>query len=125
MRVLVDGLIKLALEGPAETVIENETYKRFYMHRTSHWIGLDVHDVGAYSIGGVPRPMAPGMVLTVEPGIYISPTDETVPERYRGIGVRIEDDVLVTAGAPDILTADTPKEISEIEAIVGSNLLEL
>jgi len=124
--VLVDGLIELGLlEGPAEKAIEDESYKRFYMHRTSHWIGMDVHDVGAYSIDGSPRPMQAGMVLTVEPGIYISPADTSVPERYRGIGIRIEDDIVVTNGAPDILTSATPKEIADIEAVVGTKLLDL
>jgi Xaa-Pro aminopeptidase len=85
------------------------------MHRTSHWLGMDVHDVGAYYVGGKPRPLAPGMVLTVEPGIYIAKDYDKVAPEWRGIGVRIEDDVLVTEGAPENLTASIPKTVAEIE----------
>ena len=95
------------------------------MHNTSHWIGLDVHDVGTYMEGEGYKNLEPGMVLTVEPGIYIQPTDDTVPAEYRGIGIRIEDDVLVTDGEPDVLTASVPKEIADIEAIVGTAQLSL
>ena len=125
-RVLVEGLIELGLlQGEVDEVIENESYKRFYMHNTSHWIGMDVHDVGAYYHDGRSRPLEPRMVLTVEPGIYIAPNDETVPENYRGIGIRIEDDILITEGDPEILTAAIPKEVEDIEALVGSKSLNL
>ncbi|MFO0000913.1 MAG: M24 family metallopeptidase, partial [bacterium] len=83
------------------------------MHGTGHWLGIDVHDPGAYHVGGVSRPLAPGMVLTVEPGIYVPPDDERAPAEYRGIGVRIEDDVLVTDGAPEVLTAACPKSVAD------------
>ncbi|MEE2756563.1 MAG: aminopeptidase P N-terminal domain-containing protein [Myxococcota bacterium] len=126
VRTLVEGLIALnLLEGPVQEAIANESYRRFYMHRTSHWIGMDVHDVGEYQRDGSPRSFEPGMVLTVEPGIYISPADLDVPEGYRGIGIRIEDDIVITAGDPENLTAAIPKEIDEIEALVGSQPLSL
>src|SRR6185503_4868234 len=112
---LVRGLVKLGLlAGPVETAIAQETYKRFYMHRTSHWLGLDVHDCGAYVVDGKSRALEPGMVLTVEPGLYVAPDDETVEARWRGIGVRIEDDVLVTAAGHEVLTRDVPKAVDEI-----------
>jgi Xaa-Pro aminopeptidase len=84
------------------------------MHRTSHWLGMDVHDVGAYFESGKPRRLEPGMVLTVEPGIYIAPDDDSVPPQWRGIGVRIEDDVLVTTAEPEVLTAGIPKTVDEV-----------
>ena len=85
------------------------------MHGTSHWLGLDVHDVGAYSRDGKPRPLAPGMVITVEPGLYIALDDTTAPAELRGIGVRIEDDVVITTDGPEVLTAACPKEVEELE----------
>jgi len=124
VKVLAAGLVELGLlKGTVDACIEREDYKRFYMHRTSHWLGMDVHDVGRYWLAGASRTLEPGMVLTVEPGIYISPHDESVPERYRGIGIRIEDDVLITAGHPEILSGDAPKEVEEIEALVGTSTL--
>ena len=90
------------------------------MHGTGHWLGLDVHDVGRYKIDGVARHFVPGMVMTVEPGIYIAPGSEGVDPRFHGIGIRIEDDVLVTAGAPEMLTRDVPKAIAEVEALMAS-----
>ncbi len=115
VRVITRGLVKLGLlQGEVDKLIETEGYKRFFMHRTSHWLGMDVHDVGAYFEAGKPRGLEPGMVLTVEPGIYIAPGDETVPAEWRGIGVRIEDDVLVTTSAPEVLTAGIPKTVEEI-----------
>jgi len=127
VEVLVEGLIELGLlEGNADELIADESYKRFYMHQTSHWIGMDVHDVGRYTTSeGLPRPFEAGMVLTVEPGIYISPSDTEVPAPYRGIGIRIEDDILVTNDEPDNLSIDVPKELEEIEEIVGSRRLDL
>ena len=116
VRVLCEGLARLGLlaESPGSAV-ESGSYRRFYMHRTSHWLGLDVHDCGAYVRDGVPRRLEEGMVLTVEPGIYVGEDDESVAEGWRGIGIRIEDDVLVTGNGPDVLTADIPKTVAEIE----------
>ena len=115
-RVLAQGLIDLKLcAGSLDTVLETGAYKQFYMHRAGHWLGLDVHDVGLYRLGGESRTLEPGMVLTVEPGCYIRPADN-VPEEFWDIGVRIEDDVLVTADGTENLTAATPKSIAEVEA---------
>ncbi len=114
--VITRGLVKLGLlQGEVDKLIETEAYKPFYMHRTSHWLGMDVHDVGRYWIDGKPRTLAPGMVLTVEPGIYIGRDYDKVPAEWRGIGVRIEDDILVTEGDPVDLTAGIPKTVAEIE----------
>jgi Xaa-Pro aminopeptidase len=118
VKVLVQGLIDLKLcNGTRDSVIESGDYRRFYMHRTGHWLGLDVHDVGEYKENGQWRPLAEGMTLTVEPGCYIRPA-EAVPEAFWNIGVRVEDDVLVTRSGCEVLTARTPKEPSEIEAIM-------
>ena len=121
VRVLAEGLIDLgALKGRVKRVIDQEKYKRFYMHRTGHWLGMDVHDVGSYRTGDEPRTLEPGMVMTVEPGLYIAPDDGKAPKRLRGIGIRIEDDVLITQSGCEVLTAAAPKSIEEIESIVGS-----
>jgi Xaa-Pro aminopeptidase len=121
VRALAQGMLDLKLlEGSLDGVIESGAYKRFYMHRTGHWLGLDVHDAGEYRSGPGDdgwRILAPGMALTVEPGCYIRPADD-VPAAFHDIGVRIEDDVLVTAGGCEILTADTPKTIADIEALM-------
>jgi len=118
VRVLAQGMLDLKLvSGSLDTVLEKESYKRFYMHRTGHWLGLDVHDAGDYRRGGQWRPLAPGMTLTVEPGLYIR-ADDDVPERLRNIGVRIEDDVLVTAQGCELLTAEAPKLVADIEALM-------
>jgi Xaa-Pro aminopeptidase len=118
-RVLAQGLIDLKLcEGTLDAVLESGAYKQFYMHRAGHWLGLDVHDVGLYRVGGESRVLEPGMVLTVEPGCYIRPADN-VPEAFWDIGVRIEDDVLVTAAGNDNLTAAAPKTIADVEAACG------
>lgn len=103
------------LQGEPSELIEKEAYKPYFMHRTSHWLGMDVHDVGAYYVGGKPRALDEGMVLTVEPGIYISKNDEKVDAKWRGIGVRIEDDILVTKDGPQNLTEDIPKSIEDLE----------
>jgi Xaa-Pro aminopeptidase len=114
--VMVDGLIDLGLlDGDKQEVIETERYKRFCLHKSSHWLGLDVHDVGDYLIDRKWRELEPGMVLTVEPGIYI-PDEDDIPRRFRGIGIRIEDDVLVTPSGNEVLTAAAPKTVKEIEA---------
>jgi Xaa-Pro aminopeptidase len=118
VRVLAQGLIELKLiAGSLPEVLEKETYKRFYMHRTGHWLGLDVHDAGDYKRQGAWRALAPGMTLTVEPGLYIR-GDADIPERLRNIGVRIEDDVLVADAGCEVLTAEAPKTISDIEALM-------
>jgi Xaa-Pro aminopeptidase len=117
LRVLVNGLLGLGfLAGSIEDILKHRSYRRFYMHRTSHWLGMDVHDVGAYTVGKEPRKLAPGMVLTVEPGLYIEHGAPGVDPRYHGIGVRIEDDVLVTPAGREVLTEGIPKAIPEIEA---------
>lgn len=119
VQVLLEGLLSLGfVKADLEAALENGLYRRYYMHRTSHWLGIDVHDVGKYMLDGVSRTLEPGMVLTVEPGLYI-PNEEDVPERYRGLGIRIEDDVLVTSAGREVLTEGLPKEIEELEAMVG------
>ena len=118
VRVLAQGFIDLGLcQGTLDTVLEKEDYKRFYMHRTGHWLGLDVHDAGDYKEGGEWKQLQPGMTLTVEPGCYVRPA-ETVPERFWNIGVRIEDDALVTPAGCEILTAGAPKLVGEVEALM-------
>ncbi|MDN5865203.1 MAG: aminopeptidase P N-terminal domain-containing protein [Gammaproteobacteria bacterium] len=119
VRVITRGLIKLGLlKGTPARLIKEGAYQKFYMHRAGHWIGLDVHDVGDYKVGGEWRELEPGMVLTVEPGIYIPPGTRGVAKKWWGIGVRIEDDVLVTRGEPDVLTGALVKEPDEIEAFM-------
>ena len=104
------------LSGDLDTLIEEKKYEPYYMHRTSHWLGMDVHDVGRYYVGGKHRPLEQDFVLTVEPGIYIASDAEDVDERWRGIGVRIEDDVVVTRSGAEVLTAGVPKTIADVEA---------
>src|SRR5437870_8857732 len=118
VRVLVDALVSLRLlGGSADEAIEKESYRRFSMHRTSHWLGRDVHDVGRYADDGKPRPLEPRMVFTVEPGLYIPADAENVPEAFRGIGIRIEDDVLVTETGAEVLSAAAPKQVAEVEEL--------
>ena len=118
VRVLAQGMLDLKLiAGSLDEALEKETYKRFYMHRTGHWLGLDVHDAGDYKRAGNWRALAPGMTLTVEPGLYIRAADD-VPPALHNIGVRIEDDVAVTAAGCEVLTAGTPKTIADIEALM-------
>jgi len=113
---LAQGLIDLKLcRGSLDQVLESRSYQQYYMHRAGHWLGMDVHDVGLYRVEGKSRALRPGMVLTVEPGCYIRPGDK-VPERFWEIGVRIEDDVLVTTGGNENLTAATPKTVADVEA---------
>jgi Xaa-Pro aminopeptidase len=115
--VITRGLVRLGLlQGDVEQLIKDEAYKPFFMHKTSHWLGMDVHDVGNYYLGGKARGLEPGMVLTVEPGIYIGKDYDKVPPEWRGIGVRIEDDILVTEDKPDNLTAVIPKTIAELQS---------
>ena len=108
------------LKGKVPNLIKEGAYRRFYMHRTGHWLGMDVHDVGRYSFKDEPRPMQAGMVQTIEPGLYIAEDCEDVAPKWRGIGVRIEDDVLVTEDGYEVLSAAAPKTVEEIEAIVGT-----
>jgi len=118
-RVLAQGFIDIGLlSGSLDEVLESGRYRQFYMHRAGHWLGMDVHDAGLYQVHGESMKLAPGMVLTVEPGAYIRPADN-VPERFWNIGVRIEDDVLVTADGVENLTASTPKTVADVEAAVG------
>lgn len=120
LQVLVEGLVRLGLiEGPVEKALEQETYKPYYMHRTSHWLGMDVHDVGDYYIDGKSRPLEPGMVLTIEPGLYIA-SDAAADPKFRGIGIRIEDDLLVTADGGRNLTAAIPKQPDELERMLAA-----
>ncbi|MES2356666.1 MAG: aminopeptidase P N-terminal domain-containing protein [Pseudomonadota bacterium] len=120
VKVLAQGMIDLKLcKGSRDKVIETGDYRRFYMHRTGHWLGLDVHDVGLYKEDGKWIKLAPGMVLTVEPGMYIRPADN-VPKAFWNIGVRIEDDVLVTKKGREVLTESCPKTVADIEAVMAS-----
>jgi len=120
VRVITAGLVELGLlEGDVEELIAAEAHKAFYMHRAGHWLGLDVHDVGDYKIGGEWRVLEPGMAMTVEPGIYITADNQDVARKWRGIGVRIEDDVVVTKTGCEILTSGVPKAVAEIEALMA------
>jgi len=117
IRGLTEGMIALGLlAGTVSERIDDASYKKFYMHGTSHWLGLDVHDVGAYTRDGKARPLAPGMVITVEPGLYIAVDAPDVPDELRGIGIRIEDDILVTENGYENLTLACPKEVADLEA---------
>ena len=120
VRILVQGLLDLGLmQGNIEQIIESESFHQFYMHGTGHWLGMDVHDVGSYKIEGEWRAYEEGMTVTVEPGLYIAPDDETVDAKWRGIGIRIEDDVVVTKNGPRVLTAAVVKTVEEIEALMA------
>ncbi|MFI3219729.1 MAG: Xaa-Pro aminopeptidase [Methylococcales bacterium] len=119
VNVLTKGLVKLGLlKGRVATLIKNEKYKQFYMHRIGHWLGMDVHDVGDYKINQEWRLLEKGMVLTIEPGLYIPADCKTVDEQWRGIGIRIEDDILVTADGHEVLSRDVPKNIADIESLM-------
>lgn len=119
VRVLVEGLVELGLlDGKVDDLISSNAYAPFFMHKTGHWLGMDVHDVGDYKVGGEWRVMEPGMVMTIEPGLYISPHNTKVEARWRGIGVRIEDDVVVTKDGCEVLTQDVVKDPSDIEALM-------
>lgn len=119
VEILTEGMVRLGLlRGEVAKLIEEEKYKQFYMHRLGHFLGMDVHDVGRYQIQGQARPLSPGMVITIEPGIYIAPDTREIPEKYLGIGVRIEDDVLVTETGHRVLTDKAPKEVREIEELM-------
>jgi Xaa-Pro aminopeptidase len=123
VRVLTEGLVEIGiLKGEIDKLIEEEKYKPFYMHRTGHWLGLDVHDVGVYQHGDNPQILQPGQVVTVEPGLYIVPDTKPaedqpeIDQRWVGIGIRIEDDVLVTPTGNEVLTAGVPKEVEDLES---------
>ncbi|EST17364.1 hypothetical protein EDP1_314 [Pseudomonas putida S610] len=119
VRVITAGLVGLGLlKGDVQALIESEAYRAFYMHRAGHWLGMDVHDVGDYKVGGEWRVLEPGMALTVEPGIYIAADNESVAKKWRGIGIRIEDDVVVTRQGCEILTSGVPRTVAEIEALM-------
>lgn len=119
VRVITTGLVELGLlEGDVQALIDSEAYRAFYMHRAGHWLGMDVHDVGEYKVGGEWRVLEPGMALTVEPGIYIGADNQAVAKKWRGIGVRIEDDVVVTRQGCEILTSGVPRTVAEIEALM-------
>ena len=118
VKVITEGLIDLGLlQGKTEELIKNEGYAKFYMHRIGHWLGLDVHDVGNYKRNGEWRNLEPGMVLTIEPGIYILDSLEGVEDKWLGIGVRIEDDLLVTENGHEVITENAPREIKDIESL--------
>lgn len=120
IEVLTEGMVELGLlQGKPEELIKEKKYEKFYMHGLGHMLGIDVHDVGHYYYGQESRALEPGVVMTVEPGIYIAPNTKDVPEQYLGIGVRIEDDVLCTNNGPRVLTSKVPKHAEEIEALMG------
>ncbi len=120
VRVFTEGLVELGLlKGRVASLIKREAYRAFYMHRVGHWLGLDVHDVGDYRIGNEWRLLERGMVMTVEPGLYISADNKRVPKQWRGIGIRIEDDVVVTSDGCDVISSVAPKTVDEIEALMA------
>ena len=120
VQVIAEGLCALGLlKDNAETALATGSYRQFFPAKTGHWLGLDVHDVGDYRIDGEPRMLEPGMVVTVEPGIYMPADDRSIPERWRGIGIRIEDDVAVTRNGHEVLTAAVPKDVAAIEALLA------
>ena len=121
VRILVQGLLNLGImQGDIEEIIEKESFRQFYMHGTGHWLGMDVHDVGSYKQNGEWRTYEEGMVVTVEPGLYIAPDDETVEVKWRGIGIRIEDDIVATKNGPLNLTSKVVKTVEDIEALMAS-----
>ncbi|HEY0502599.1 MAG TPA: aminopeptidase P N-terminal domain-containing protein [Lysobacter sp.] len=121
VETLTEGLLRLGLlRGKLEKNLADGSYKRFYRHKTGHWLGLDVHDVGEYRIDGESRLLEPGMVFTIEPGLYVSPDDAGVDAKWRGIGIRTEDDVLVTADQPQVLTGALARSADEIEAVMAA-----
>ena len=121
VEVITAGLVKLGLlKGSVKKLIAAGAYSEFYMHRAGHWLGIDVHDVGDYKVDGEWRLLEPGMVMTIEPGIYIAPDHKKVAKKWRGIGVRIEDDVAITRKGTEVLTAAVPKTVAEIEALMAT-----
>ena len=120
VKILTQGLVDLGLmSGNVDELVESEAFRQFFMHGTGHWLGMDVHDVGAYKTGEDWRAYEAGMVVTVEPGLYIAPDDETVDAKWRGIGIRIEDDIVVTENGPLVLTKNVVKTVDEIESLMA------
>ena len=116
VNVITEGLVAMGLcEGPLDVALKEERYKRYFMHKTSHYLGMDVHDVGRYYLDGKARALEPGVVITVEPGVYVPPNDDRAAPEFRGIGVRIEDDVLLTATGARVLSAAIPKSVADVE----------
>ena len=121
VRVITQGLVELGLlKGRVANLLKRQAYRSFYMHRVGHWLGLDVHDVGDYRVGGEWRVLEPGMVMTVEPGLYVSPDNTKVAKKWRGIGIRIEDNVIVTDEGCEVITSGLPKTVEEIEALMAA-----
>lgn len=121
VKILTQGLVDLGLlSGNVDELVESEAFRQFFMHGTGHWLGMDVHDVGAYKHGEDWRAYEAGMVVTVEPGLYIAPDDEAVDAKWRGIGIRIEDDIVVTENGPLVLTKNVVKTVEEIEQLMAS-----
>lgn len=121
VEVLTEGMLSLGLlKGTLKAALQSGAYRKFYMHKTGHWLGLDVHDVGEYKVAGDYRELEPGMVFTIEPGIYIAPGSKGVPAKWQGIGIRIEDDVVVTADGHEVLTHGVPRDADAIEAVLAS-----
>jgi Xaa-Pro aminopeptidase len=121
VQVLTEGLVALGLlQGKVAKLIESEAYREFYMHRTGHWLGMDVHDVGDYKVDDEWRLLEPGMTLTVEPGLYVAGNNNRIDKKWWNIGIRIEDDVLVTRDGHEVLTEDAPKQVADIEALMGA-----
>lgn len=121
----VEGISQILLDeklltGSLNEVIRTQSYRKYYMHGVSHLLGMDTHDAGALLVGGRPRHIAEGWCFTIEPGIYIPANDETAPKELRGLGIRIEDDIIVTPNGPEVLTAEAPKSVADLEAIIGS-----
>ncbi|MBB6519950.1 Xaa-Pro aminopeptidase [Pseudoteredinibacter isoporae] len=124
VQIITQGLLDLGLlDGELNELIETAAYRRFYMHRVGHWLGLDVHDVGDYRVADQWRLLEPGMVMTIEPGIYVSPTDSQVDQKWRGIGVRIEDDIAINKHHCTVLSAEAPKSVMDIEALMAGHML--
>ncbi len=123
VNALTQGMLDLGiLQGDFDAAIEQESYRQFFVHNTGHWLGLDVHDVGEYQIDGHSRELEPGMVLTVEPGLYIRPDETSVSQQWRGIGIRIEDDVVVTRDDPEVISDRVPKTVEEIEQLMAGSV---
>jgi len=121
VRVLTEGMVDIGLlKGKVEDLIAQEKHRQFYMHGTGHWLGMDVHDVGRYKLGGKYRKFEPGMIMTVEPGLYIAPGTPDIDEKFWGIGIRVEDDVLITDDGPDVLTSAVPKGVKDIESLIAA-----
>ena len=127
LKELISGLVALKiLKGPESSIIENERYKPFFMHRVGHWLGLDIHDISPLyeKKSGVrdsswEKPLVPGNALTVEPGLYFHPADERVPKRFRGIGIRLEDSVLVTSASSEVLSKKIPSKLEDVIDLIG------